>query len=175
LLFINAFFNWWASDCCLLMPFLIGEPVSCLMQSDQFFSNIMVRTSYISMRWSCLLCTRPTPIDGFLTVLAHWNTIFPIDFCSTLDTLSRFRANQSLLSLLCAKCRGDAANSNLIVFALTQPGLKPTIYHSRQTHKPLHNRFRFLFNSTNTPIFFSQFVPWSNNLQFMPPNQDALF
>jgi len=26
----------------------------------QFFSYIITRTSYISIRWWCLLCTRPT-------------------------------------------------------------------------------------------------------------------
>ena len=33
----------------------------CLMPSEQFFSYIMVKTSYISIRWWwCPLCTRPT-------------------------------------------------------------------------------------------------------------------
>jgi hypothetical protein len=45
----------------------------CLTPVEQFFSCIMVRTSYISMRWWCLLCTRPTGLVGLLIVLAHWN------------------------------------------------------------------------------------------------------
>jgi hypothetical protein len=44
------------------------------------------------------------------------------------DTLFWFRANQ--LFLLNAAC-GEATNTNFIVFGLTQPGRKPTIYHTR--------------------------------------------
>jgi len=37
-----------------------------LVPSDQFFSYIMVRMSYISMRWWwCLLCIRPTLSVGY--------------------------------------------------------------------------------------------------------------
>ena len=34
----------------------------CLMPSEQYFSHIMARTSYISIKWWwwCSLCTRPT-------------------------------------------------------------------------------------------------------------------
>jgi len=32
----------------------------CLTPSEQFLSYIMARTSCISKRWWCLLCTRPT-------------------------------------------------------------------------------------------------------------------
>jgi hypothetical protein len=46
-----------------------------------------------------------------------------------LDTLSGFRANQSLLSLLNAACLVE--NTNFIVFGLTRPGLEPRIYHTR--------------------------------------------
>ena len=41
------------------------------------------------------------------------------------DTLSRFRANQSLLFLINAACLvGEATNTNFIVFGLTRPRMK---------------------------------------------------
>ena len=47
--------NFWVSDC-------------CLMPIQQFFSYIMARTSWFSMRWWWgLLCTRPTVLAGFLS------------------------------------------------------------------------------------------------------------
>ena len=33
--------------------------------------------------------------------------------------------------LLCCLPSGEAANTNFIVFALTRPGIEPTIYHTR--------------------------------------------
>jgi len=39
---------------------LIGWGDCCFMPSEQYFSHIMARTSYISMRWLCLFCARPT-------------------------------------------------------------------------------------------------------------------
>jgi len=39
----------------------------CLTPSEQFFSHIMARTSYISMRWWWSMpSTRPTHLVGFL-------------------------------------------------------------------------------------------------------------
>ena len=51
------------------------------------------------------------------------------------DTLFLFRANQSWLLLLkyCV-LSGEATNTNFIVFGFTQPGLEPTIYHTRGEH-----------------------------------------
>jgi hypothetical protein len=49
-----------------------------------------------------------------------------------LDTLSWFRANQYLLLILNAACLAQKqANTNLIVFVLTQSGLEILIYHIR--------------------------------------------
>ena len=46
-----------------------------------------------------------------------------------------FRANQSLLfHLNCCVLRGEATNTNFIVFGLTLPGLEPTIYRTRGEH-----------------------------------------
>jgi len=50
------------------------------------------------------------------------------------STLFLFRANQSLLSPSCCVLRGEATNTNFIVFGLTQPGLEPTIYRTRHEH-----------------------------------------
>jgi hypothetical protein len=49
---------------------------------EQFFSHIMVRPSYISMRWWwwwCSFFTRPTCLVGFFIVLAHWNNSLQVD------------------------------------------------------------------------------------------------
>jgi hypothetical protein len=78
----------------------------CLTPIQQFFSYmyIMARTSLFSMRWWWgPLCTRPTRWVGFL-VLAHWNNSSRVDMALHSDTLSWFRANQSLLFLLNAAC-----------------------------------------------------------------------
>ena len=70
----------------------------CLMPNEQFFRHIMVRTSYILMRWWwCLLYTRRTPR---LIVLTHWNNSLWVDLSLHSYTLFRFLANQSLLLLL---------------------------------------------------------------------------
>ena len=52
------------------------------------------------------------------------------------DTLSLFRANQSLPFLLNAACvlSGEATNTNFIDFDLTRSGLEPTICHTRGEH-----------------------------------------
>jgi len=61
------------------------------------------------------------------------------------DTLSDFRANQYLLLLLKAVCLAseEAANTNIIVFSLTRPGLEPTIYRNQGEQAPLHYRCFF--------------------------------
>jgi hypothetical protein len=101
----------WVSDCCL-------TPV------EQFFSCIMVRTSYSSMRWWCLLCTKSTGLVGLLIVLAHLNNSPGVDmvfYSNTLypdsEPISLFPHSLSLV--LCAKRK--VANTNFIVFGLVWP------------------------------------------------------
>jgi len=36
------------------------------LRNAKFFSYIMTRTNYISKRWWCPLCTRPTRLVGIL-------------------------------------------------------------------------------------------------------------
>jgi hypothetical protein len=67
----------WVSDCCLDNVVLQSNSSSltlekewvsdcCLKPNEQFFSHIMARTNYISVRcWWCLFCTRPTHLVGF--------------------------------------------------------------------------------------------------------------
>jgi hypothetical protein len=50
------------------------------------------------------------------------------------DTLFWFRANQSLLLLLNAACLAEKQYIPILVFGLTWPGLKPTIYCTRGEH-----------------------------------------
>ena len=45
------------------------------------------------------------------------------------ETLLWFRVDQILCLLI-----KDAANTNFIVIGVTQPGLEPTIYHTRVEH-----------------------------------------
>ena len=52
-----------------------------------------------------------------------------------LDTLSWFRADQSLLFLLNAACLPEKQQISIcIVFGMTRPGLEPTIYRTRGEH-----------------------------------------
>ena len=82
--------GWWASDC-------------CLTSMQQFFSYIMVRTSYFSMMMRFALYYT-NMLSRILIVLGHWNNRVRIDVSPQSDTLSLFRANQSLLFLLNAAC-----------------------------------------------------------------------
>ena len=98
----------------------------CLTQTQQFFSYIMARKKLFAMSWWWgPVCTRPTPLVWFLIVLAHRNNSPPIDMLPHSDTLSWFRANQSLLFLLNAAC---LARSNTYQF------YSSTIYHTRGEH-----------------------------------------
>jgi len=62
-------------------------------------------------------------------LLAHWNNSPRIDMSLHLDTLSWFRANQSLVFCLNAVCLTEKQQlPSFIVFCLTCLGLEPTIY-----------------------------------------------
>ena len=79
-----------------------------LTPTQQFFSYIMARTIFVSMRWwRGLLCTRPTRLVGFFIEVAHWNNSTWVDLLPHLDTFSWFQANQSWLFLLNAVCLGE--------------------------------------------------------------------
>jgi hypothetical protein len=144
----------WMSDCCL-------TPV------EQFFSCIMARTSYISMRWWCLLCTRPTDLVGLLIVLAHWNNSPRVDmWCSTKTHNSNSEPiNLCPYSLIwCAK-RKDA-NTNLIVwFGLTWPGLKSMIYHTWGEDRN-HN------NNLTYPVYDYKLIPPLQPWRLQVPRKD---
>jgi hypothetical protein len=74
-----------------------------------------VRAIYISMRWWCLLCTRP-----------RWPST-----SLHLDTLSWFCANQSLFLLLNG---AKAANTNITILGLIWRRLEPTIDCTQGKH-----------------------------------------
>ena len=69
-------------------------------------------------------------------LLVHWHNIPRIDMLLHSNTLSWFRANQSLLFLLNAAC---LINTNFIVFGLTRTELEPSIYHTRGKHAYHYN------------------------------------
>jgi len=50
-----------------------------LTSSEQFFQLYNDETSYITMRWRCLLCTWSTHLVGFLIMQAHWNNSPHVD------------------------------------------------------------------------------------------------
>ena len=74
-----------------------------------------MRAIYISMRWWCLLCTRP-----------RWPSM-----SLHLDTLSWFCANQSLFLLLNG---AKAANTNITILGLIWRRLEPTIDCTQGKH-----------------------------------------
>jgi hypothetical protein len=95
------------------------------MLTQQFFSYIMERTSQFSMRWSGLLCTRPTCLVEFLKVLAHCNSS-RIDMYWHIIPIPKKTVGSFFLML-----SGEATKTNFIVFGLTWSGLKSTIYHTQ--------------------------------------------
>jgi hypothetical protein len=109
----------------------------CLTPTQQFFSYIMARTSYFSMRWwSGSLCTRPTCLVGFFIVLAHWNNSPEREMVPHSGTHYPQIPSQPVFALSPKSYMfsGEATNTNFIVFGLTRPGLEPMIYHTRGEH-----------------------------------------
>jgi hypothetical protein len=65
-------------------------------------------------------------------VLAHWNNSPLVDMSFLSNTLSWFRAKQSLLLLLKAACLAEKQQTLiLLVFRLTRQGFEPRIYCPR--------------------------------------------
>jgi hypothetical protein len=92
---------------CLVIDWVSVSEWLLLTPREQLFSYIMVRTSYLLMRWWwCQLCTR-TKHSKQIHMSLH------------LDTLSWFRANQFLLLHVLSRV---ATNTNFIVWGLTQSG-----------------------------------------------------
>jgi hypothetical protein len=74
-------------------------------------------------------------------VLAHWNNSLLVDMSFHSDTLSIFRANQSLLLLISAACLAEKQKYQFDSLYFDLTGLKFTINHTRgRVHKPLHHR-----------------------------------
>ena len=80
----------WAIDC-------------CLMPIERYFNYIITCTSY--SRWDDD-DVRFVLLDFFI-VLVHWNNSRTVEMLLHWNTLSRFRANQSLLLLLNAACLAE--------------------------------------------------------------------
>ena len=90
--------------------------LACLMHpSINLTINYMVNKTSIPVFYYQLI------IRWIFIVLPHWNNSLQVDMSLHSNSLSWFHANQSLLLLL----RREAANTNMIVFCLPQPGLKP--------------------------------------------------
>jgi len=75
------------------------------MPSELIFSYIMVRTSYVSMKWWwCSLCTRPTHLVGQQSAYrhvarAHYPDSEPTNLCSYSLTLHALGEKQWILFL----------------------------------------------------------------------------
>jgi len=87
----------------------------------------------LSMRWWWgPFCTRPTL---FFIVLVHWHNSPLIYMSPHSDTLSWFRAKQSLLFLFNAALLVEKQPIPILLsFGLTRSGLEPTIYRIRSEH-----------------------------------------
>jgi len=90
----------------------------CLMLNGQFFSCIVARTSYSSMRWwCCLLCTWPTLIDLYcsssLKQQSAGRRVSPLRHIILILSQPVF-----ILTAECCMLRREAANTNVIVFGL---------------------------------------------------------
>jgi hypothetical protein len=93
------------------------------------FRYIMARTCYI--RWNNILCTRSSRLTFFYSVtcisLKQYSAgIHVTPLGHNILILSAFA-----LTLLCCMLSGEATNTNLVVFGLTQPELEPTICRTR--------------------------------------------
>ena len=91
-----------------------------------------------------------------LVELAHRNNSLQVQMSLQLDTLSWFRANQSLLLLLNAACLEEKLQIQKKVFDLTPPGLEPTIYHTRGEHVNDYTTDERLVNISG--LFLSEYI-----------------
>ena len=65
-------------------------------------------------------------LHWIIVVSAHRNNSPCVDMSLHSDTLSLFKANQSLFLLFKAACfAGEAPNINFIIFGLTRSGINP--------------------------------------------------
>ena len=65
-------------------------------------------------------------------VLAHWNNSLRVDMSQHSDTLTRFRANQSLFLLLNTACFAGKHTYQFFSLWFHPTGLEPTIYNTRR-------------------------------------------
>ena len=106
----------------------------CFTPSEQIFGYILVRTSNVSIRWSCcLLCTnRSKYLFGFLRCLvAHWNNSLWIDMSPLLWHIILIPRQPVFVlpSSYCVLSRKEG-NTYFIVIGLIWPGLEPKILHT---------------------------------------------
>jgi hypothetical protein len=85
-------------------------------------------TNYI--RWWWPLCTKPTHL--MFIELAYWNNTWRVNMSLYSETLSSFRATQSLLLLLNAACLSEKQQIPVLVWPEWRS--KPTIQRIRGEH-----------------------------------------
>ena len=122
----------WVSDC-------------CLTPNEQSFSYIIVRTSNSQWNNDICFCTRPACLIRVITKLP--NSELDLYSASSMKQQSLGRNFAPLRYIILILCQpifafssyscvlsGETANTNFIVFDLTWPGLKPTIYRNHGRH-----------------------------------------
>ena len=75
----------------------------------------MMRTSYISIRWWwwwCAIYAGPSMLSWIFIVLVHWDNSPRVDMSYHSETLSRFRATESLLLLSNVVCSTERQNKS---------------------------------------------------------------
>ena len=106
------------------------------MPIQQFFSYIMVRTSYF--QWDdddevCFVLDQHTELDFHrASSLKQQSTdrhVAPFGQIILIPSQPVFA-----LSSQCCVLSWEATNTNLTVFVFTRPGLEPTIYRTRDEH-----------------------------------------
>jgi hypothetical protein len=79
---------------------IIAFPVSelLLFKANSAIFQLFWWWEQFNFQWDPL-CTRPTRLNGFFIVLAHWNNSPWIDLLTHCDTLPWFQANEPVFAL----------------------------------------------------------------------------
>ena len=113
----------WANQSCSCSLMLCVKWSSTYQFDSLWFDSTRSQTHYLLHKPLYQRC---------VSILAHWNNSLRIDTSPHSDILSRFKANQSLLSPYCCVLSREATYTHFLVFGLTRRAHEPTIYHSKQ-------------------------------------------
>ena len=80
------------------------------------------------------------------------------------DTLSRLRANQSLLYLLHAACLAEKQQIQILVIGLTRSGLEPMIYRIQGEHPNHYTTDAYPSNNRHEMSFTKDYQSWNSKI-----------